>query len=1349
MAADTTKLIIELQTILRGLNQTLRGLDQIKRKLESVASVKFNQRSAASSTQREQLASERLLLAQQRLEQQKRRLSIQTQELANKQERARQASERLAQSSERLKTSLSGQGRVVGNIQKQLNILSAAALRVGGGLRSLGLTASVTLTAPLTALAVAATKNAVEFDSLRRGLEVIAGSSAEAAKQLERLKEIAKAPGIGFQEAIQGSIRLQAVGFSAQDAEKALVQFANAVALTGGGRDELERVTVQLGQLAAKGKVVAQDLKPIIEAAPAVGQALLQAFGTVNSEDIQKLGLSSQQFFDKLTDALTKLPRAAAGAKNAFENFSDSVFRASLAIGDAILPPLTKLANFLEPILTRLSEAFRQLPEGVQLAVIAFGALIAALGPILFVLGGLISGIGAIGTAIAAILPILSSIGLPAILAILAGFALVLTEVTAAVAALGLAWKTNFLGIRQLVEDASKVITESFARIKQIFAEATARILPSLESITRKILGAINQAWETYGKIVVQVVGESFRFILKVTEIFLKAFADFVDLIVKLVDGDWRGAWNAFARIVIGAIEGIGPALLRLQLLVAHALNQLNNLILEQIIRFALAAQKLAIRFIAELAKEIINGAPKIRGALEDLLLLVASQVDVTSVAATLIGRLLGELKRAASVGVTIPVKSEVGGDVGIGAGILRKKGFTAPRITDSRAGKQQSANEREARRLRDAQDKLSEQRVENSIAITRAGIEQQFTLTKDGLERESRLLDNAFDDRLKSVKSFFAERQRIQEAEIDAEIKKEKGLNGAVFDEFALRRKQIEAEFKSALLDIDEDSRLKGRAKELAIETAKTKKQTDQAKALNEFETASAEISTRILNLQKDRADIARENARAEAELTRELQKQKDEIRFSLLEEQGRISDAEAGRLKQRFTDTIRELRIDLTGLPEELQNAINAVDLSTLQKQLDRLPEPVQSLVDLLDIGIKRAQIAEAQKLVDDLSSGLRLDEQQVQNRLLDGLINQRQAQAEIVELQRKYRAVLLDVLKGELAKAEAIKDQSVIVAIRQQIAETERLGVAVDEVGQQINQSLVSDLQSGISGIFSGARKGFEGLRDAAISFGERLLDTLNDLAATSIVKQLEGLFKPDATNTQGTIGGFFSKLFGLGPSKQADAAAASATLQSGAVGAAASLSTGVATASASFTTSVVTSAASFASTVIAAGAAFAASIAAAGAASGVSQGLGGLGSAIGAATGIFPATPGGVVRIVEGGFPEAVLTTDPRHAVRQVAILRAFLKETKGLGGRIRGLAAGGFTNSIDISAPRVSLSNSGIGELAVAGTPSMMKFRQVLVDQRSMGDWVNSSEGEQVMVDFLYKHSPVIRRIGGK
>jgi hypothetical protein len=41
-------------------------------------------------------------------------------------------------------------------------------------------------------------------------------------------------PGLGFEEAVKGSIRLQAVGFSADEARKTLETFGTAIAATGG-----------------------------------------------------------------------------------------------------------------------------------------------------------------------------------------------------------------------------------------------------------------------------------------------------------------------------------------------------------------------------------------------------------------------------------------------------------------------------------------------------------------------------------------------------------------------------------------------------------------------------------------------------------------------------------------------------------------------------------------------------------------------------------------------------------------------------------------------------------------------------------------------------------------------------------------------------------------------------------------------------------------------------------------------------------------------------------------------------------------------------------------------------------
>lgn len=318
MAGETTRLTIELEVLLRNLNRTLRGLNQIEQRLRRVAAIRVNP-AQTSSTQRATLAAQRLALAQQRLQLQQQRLQITTQNIATAQGRATVAAQRLTLAQQRLtqaqqRLNTQAQQTVVTHValNRTLTSLGNSFRSIGQGLASVGATLTFSVTAPIIALGNSIVDAAVRMDSLRRGLTTMAGSSREAGIQLERLTQLAKLPGIGFEEAIQGSIRLQAVGFSAAEAERALRQFSNAIALTGGGREDLANVTVQLGQMAAQSKVLAQDLKPIISSAPVVAQVMREAFGTVRSEEIQELGVSSKQFIDTLIAGLENLPRAAA-----------------------------------------------------------------------------------------------------------------------------------------------------------------------------------------------------------------------------------------------------------------------------------------------------------------------------------------------------------------------------------------------------------------------------------------------------------------------------------------------------------------------------------------------------------------------------------------------------------------------------------------------------------------------------------------------------------------------------------------------------------------------------------------------------------------------------------------------------------------------------------------------------------------------------------------------------------------------------------------------------------------------------------------------------------------------------
>lgn len=284
----------------------------------------------------------------------------------------------------------------LGNLFRELDRATGQIQRFASGLKSIGTAMTVGLTLPIAGLGVAVGQAAADFDSLKRGLVAVAGSSAAAEEQLKRLEDVAKLPGLGFREAIQGSVRLQAVGINVATAERSLRAFGNAVALTGGGKAELDRITVQLGQLAAKGKVLGQDLRPIIEAAPAVGQALRKAFGTVNAEDIQKLGLSSQEFLNRLLTALEGLPKVSGGVKNSFENLTDSLYRAKVAIGNQLLPVIVPLVDGL----THMLEGARNIsPETVRWSI-AIGAVVAVAGPLLLLVGQLTAAVTALAAAL-------------------------------------------------------------------------------------------------------------------------------------------------------------------------------------------------------------------------------------------------------------------------------------------------------------------------------------------------------------------------------------------------------------------------------------------------------------------------------------------------------------------------------------------------------------------------------------------------------------------------------------------------------------------------------------------------------------------------------------------------------------------------------------------------------------------------------------------------------------------------------------------------------------------------------------------------------------------------------------
>ena len=264
----------------------------------------------------------------------------------------------------------------------------------GKSMSQVGQAMTLGITAPILGLAAGAIKAATDLDSLKRGLEATMKSADKAASEFKALQEVARLPGLGLQEAVQGSIRLQTLGVSAERSRVIMREFGNALSIVGGTKVDFGEVIRQLSQLAAVGKVTKENLDPIIERIPQVAAIIREKFGPEALGDpgkvFAKLGIDSQKLIQILTEELGKLERSTGGPKAAFENLQDAIQLAAARIGDKLLPAVIAAIPVMESMVTKAADmvdAFLALPEPIRNTGLAISGLIIAAGPLLTVAG--------------------------------------------------------------------------------------------------------------------------------------------------------------------------------------------------------------------------------------------------------------------------------------------------------------------------------------------------------------------------------------------------------------------------------------------------------------------------------------------------------------------------------------------------------------------------------------------------------------------------------------------------------------------------------------------------------------------------------------------------------------------------------------------------------------------------------------------------------------------------------------------------------------------------------------------------------------------------------------------------
>jgi tape measure domain-containing protein len=227
----------------------------------------------------------------------------------------------------------------MGNLQNTINRVGAA-FGVALGVQGIRNAATAIIDAGTT------------VENAQTGLTTLL-KDANSAKQVigNTMTDAEKTP-FAFEGLLAANKALISAKVSAADARGTVLDLGNAIAATGGGDVELQRMVVNLQQIKNTGKATALDIKQFAYAGINVYQLLADATGKPIAA-VKDMEVS----YDLLTYALKKAHAEGGLYANGLENMAGNTSVQISNLGDSLFKLKVRMFDDLKPALTELLEA--------------------------------------------------------------------------------------------------------------------------------------------------------------------------------------------------------------------------------------------------------------------------------------------------------------------------------------------------------------------------------------------------------------------------------------------------------------------------------------------------------------------------------------------------------------------------------------------------------------------------------------------------------------------------------------------------------------------------------------------------------------------------------------------------------------------------------------------------------------------------------------------------------------------------------------------------------------------------------------------------------------------------------
>ena len=200
-----------------------------------------------------------------------------------------------------------------------------------------------------------------KVEDARVGLTTLLKDADEAGGVIKKTMEDATKTPFAFEGLLNANKALISAGENSVKARENVLNLANAIAATGGGDDELQRMVVNLQQIRNTGVATALDIKQFAFAGINIYKAL-DAAGV-------KHGENQQVTYEQITFALKKAHEACGIYYNGLENMAkntsvqlsnlkDGMFQLSVKIFDDLKPAISGLISGLNSFIVSAREVW-------------------------------------------------------------------------------------------------------------------------------------------------------------------------------------------------------------------------------------------------------------------------------------------------------------------------------------------------------------------------------------------------------------------------------------------------------------------------------------------------------------------------------------------------------------------------------------------------------------------------------------------------------------------------------------------------------------------------------------------------------------------------------------------------------------------------------------------------------------------------------------------------------------------------------------------------------------------------------------------------------------------------------